>query len=969
MKKNFLMLSLIFSFLFFCLQSSASHYEEVIDLNELKILTPTFSDLKIGKICLTNGLKCYLISDPKVIESAVAFSMSVGSWSDPKDHPGMAHFVEHLLFMGNKTYPEEDGLLKYVLSHGGKLNAFTLPSQTVYMFSMNHESFLQTLHYFSHMFIDPLFPTSSIERELHAVDQEHDKNIENDNFRQYMILKEMANPNHPNARFATGNKETLKNIPRSAVVKWHEDHYSANKAHLILYSPLPLEKLKELSVQYFSQIPSSSEPKEKLLYPFMTDPNQEGKVTFITPIKEIRKLTLFWEIPKSYVLNLEDKSDYLLSYILKSRHPNSFFCKLKEEKLIEDLCIDFDRYSKEHAFYSIDFILTPQGVHSYESVINRFFQALHFIKNEELPAYIFNDMSKMLQINYEYQGRRDPFEAVKELAYFIPYEPFETFPQKTILPSLCTSKQLKSFIHILKPEKGHYHLIAFPSLTKIKEEKIEPWSGAKYTTMPIGKDKLLNWTQKSPFILKHIHPNPNPFIPSNLKLIPLKEEKNLKALPQLIVDNPYGKVYFWQDHSYLVPEVSYLINIKSPILNCSAKQAVLFQLFQKCLEDHLKTTSYYADAASLVATLNQVDFSLLFTINGFNEKANILLNAYLDGFKTCYWTKEEFEHEKKLLMTKYQNFKKSSPLSQGADLLKNILYNSHSRNKMQLDASQNLTYDDFLDFQNKIFEKNYIEMLLVGNLTKQEAQNVWGQIRQAIPYHPYPQENHLSKRVLVLSSKDGPYKISESSKSLGNSSLLVLQEGSFSYEKWASATILARALSEDFFDTLRTKQQTAYIVQSNQWEEENQLFQLFMVQSSTHHPEDLLARFELFLEKYVKDFDTIISQDKFETLKKSVIKTEKKPPTNLSKMAFFLYHLAFKYQGDFKRKEKKIQAVSSLDYATFKQNSLSFLSRKNSKRIAVMIEGKLPQEKSFYYKKITPERLKNRGAYISSNKS
>ena len=968
MKKSFFILSFALSFIFFCSKSSASNYEEIVDLNQLKILTPTFSHLKIGKIRLKNGLKCYLISDPKLTESAAAFSMSVGSWSDPEDYPGMAHFVEHLLFMGNETYPEEDGCLKHIISHGGKINAFTLPSQTVYMFSVHHHSFIQTLDYFSHMFIKPLFPTSSIERELHAVDQEHDKNIENDAFRQYMVFKEMGNPNHPNARFATGNKETLENIPRNAVVKWHENHYSADKAYLILYSPLPLGQLKKLSVQYFSQIPAFPKPKQKKIHALMTDRNQEGSITFITPVKEIRKLTLFWEIPKGHVLDLEDKSDYLLSYILKSRHPNSFFCKLKEEKLIEDLYIDFDRYSKENAFYSVDFILTPEGVRSYEVIIERFFQTLHFIKNESLPPHIFNDMRKMIQINYEYQGRIDPFEAVKNLAYLIPYEPFETFPQKTVLPSPCTSRQLSSFIHLLKPEKGHYHLMASPSLTKVEEEKIEPWSGARYTTLSIEKNKLLNWFQKSSLASKYIYPSPNPFIPSNLELLPLKKGGDKPAIPEIIADDAYGKVYFWRDHTYLVPEVSYVINIKSPLLNCSAKQMLLFQLFEKCLENHLKTTSYYAGAASLIANFNQIDFSFLFTIHGFNEKANVLLNAYLEGLKMCYWTKEEFEHEKKLLKTRYQSFEKSAPISQGIDLLKNILYNFYPLNKMQLEAFQDLSYDDFLDFQNKVFEKNYIEMLLMGNMTKEAAEHIWKQVRQAIPYQPYTQKNHFSKSVLVLSSEDGPYKISKSSKSLGKAALLLLQEGNFSYQKQASATLLARALSEDFFDTLRTKQQTGYIVRSKQWEEENQLFQLLMVQSSRYYPDDILARFELFLEGYVKDFERLISEEKFLILKAGAIEAEKKPPTHLFQMALFLHDLAFKYQGDFKRKDKKIKALVSLDYSTFKQNCLSFLSRKNRKRIAIMIEGKVPQGKDFYYKNITLERLKNRGAYINFDK-
>ncbi|MCB1073947.1 MAG: insulinase family protein, partial [Simkania sp.] len=204
--KFFLFISLFASF---SLLAEAPSYEEIIDRNSLEIRTPSLASRKTAKIRLYNGLEVLIISDPDASQSAAALAMEVGSWSDPDEYPGMAHFTEHLLFMASKTYPEENGYFKQVTNNGGMLNAFTTSDQTVYTFCVNHDAFPATLDYFSHMFIDPLFSQSGVERELHAVDQEHDKNIENDGFREYMILKTTGNPKHPNARFATGNAETL----------------------------------------------------------------------------------------------------------------------------------------------------------------------------------------------------------------------------------------------------------------------------------------------------------------------------------------------------------------------------------------------------------------------------------------------------------------------------------------------------------------------------------------------------------------------------------------------------------------------------------------------------------------------------------------------------------------------------------------------------------------------------------------
>ncbi len=51
---------------------------------------------------LNNGLKVLLISDPETDKSAAALDVNIGSMSDPRDLQGLAHFLEHMLFMGTK---------------------------------------------------------------------------------------------------------------------------------------------------------------------------------------------------------------------------------------------------------------------------------------------------------------------------------------------------------------------------------------------------------------------------------------------------------------------------------------------------------------------------------------------------------------------------------------------------------------------------------------------------------------------------------------------------------------------------------------------------------------------------------------------------------------------------------------------------------------------------------------------------
>ena len=49
---------------------------------------------------LENGLEALVVSDPKADKASAAMDVKVGHLSDPEDLQGLAHFCEHLMFMG-----------------------------------------------------------------------------------------------------------------------------------------------------------------------------------------------------------------------------------------------------------------------------------------------------------------------------------------------------------------------------------------------------------------------------------------------------------------------------------------------------------------------------------------------------------------------------------------------------------------------------------------------------------------------------------------------------------------------------------------------------------------------------------------------------------------------------------------------------------------------------------------------------
>ena len=254
--------------------------------------------------------------------------------------------------------------------------------------------------------------------------------------------------------------------------------------------------------------------------------------------------------------------------------------------------------------------------------------------------------------------------------------------------------------------------------------------------------------------------------------------------------------------------------------------------------------------------------------------------------------------------------------------------------------------------------------MLYGNISQLEAQSLWSHLNSELAALPYPLDNHSKKKVLVLSEKYGPYKLVQSTDRQGSGVLLLLQEGAFTFERKSIQQVLGYALSDAFFDTLRTKQQTAYIAKAWNTEEERQLMQFFAVQSSTHTPSDLLSRFELFLETFDKNLSVQIPEGRFESIRATLITLLKMPPENMPGMAAKLNELAFEYH-DFKWTQKQIDSMKELNYERFTDTSRQLLSRNNPRRLAVLMEGAISPENDFHYEAITKDEVSALGSFFS----
>src|SRR5690606_30839167 len=148
-----------------------------------------------------NGLLCLLISDPMADAASCVVQFRVGSHDEPERLPGLAHLLEHMLFMGSVDYPQAGSFPQLVSEWSGRFNASTAAERTRYHFSVNPAGLDACLAQLTDMLAAPLFSPDAVAAERQLIDAEFHTRLADEALHEQAALGQVFNPDHPLSRF------------------------------------------------------------------------------------------------------------------------------------------------------------------------------------------------------------------------------------------------------------------------------------------------------------------------------------------------------------------------------------------------------------------------------------------------------------------------------------------------------------------------------------------------------------------------------------------------------------------------------------------------------------------------------------------------------------------------------------------------------------------------------------------------
>ena len=385
---------------------------------QLDIRLPSTSQYSTATVFYPSGLEALLISDPTATQASAALSLGVGSGLETV--PGLAHFLEHLLFISSSQFPQQDHFSVFISENGGSTNAYTELEETNFYFDVKSTALQRALEMFASLITSPLFPADRLSDEVKAVHSEFLNDQISEEWRRLRLLQLQANPKHSFSHFSAGNEETLHRTElRDLVQEFHRKWYRGSAMKLVVLSSHPLPQLRSWVAQSFSTLPRGS-----VLKPSPPKPFAELNKLIIAPRQVAGEtLTLYVPLPSQRELRGSLPVSFL-TYLLGLETESSLAAELRARDLAYSLSAGFSADYSDFAVLEVHMELTKRGLRHWQDCLQLYrdyVSALADLDREELKeAWDFFVDAETLKFDYlfEWEGGRSASQVARNMQSF-----------------------------------------------------------------------------------------------------------------------------------------------------------------------------------------------------------------------------------------------------------------------------------------------------------------------------------------------------------------------------------------------------------------------------------------------------------------------------------------------------------------------------------------------------------------------
>ncbi|KAJ6490605.1 Metalloenzyme, LuxS/M16 peptidase-like protein [Mycena vitilis] len=769
-------------------------------------------DREYRLVRLENGLEAMLVHDSKADKAAASLDVAVGHLHDPDDMPGLAHFCEHLLFMGTEEFPRENEYSEFLAKNNGGSNAYTSTSNTNYYFNVATPSLAQALTRFAGFFHSPLFAPSCTSRELNAVDSEHKKNHQSDMWRIFQLGKHLSVKGHPWRKFGSGNRESLSDaakhlkakgrlekqnghlaapspIPsrlsspapslssvdssdteadggavgretRRRLIEWWSKEYCASRMRLCVLGNESLDELSVLASQLFTPILNRGADPLPMVTSSPVGPDEKGTLVAVQTIMTFHALEisfpLEWQPPF-----WRHKPASFISHFVGHEGPGSIHSYLKKKGWITALSCGAQNSARGLSTFKVTIHLTIDGFENHQQVSLAVFKYLTLLRESQFQAFHQRELATLSTTKFRFKekGRPDSY-ATWVAEHMTRPVPLDLLLSANALvwdwdgddkPGGGGEAKVRAYLDDFRVENARVTLMA-KGAEHVKLAPNAVWKQEPWygTEYYVEKfDDAFVQQARSPNDIEELYlPGPNEFIPTNVEVEKREVAEPLKR-PHLIRETPLSVLWHKKDDKFWVPKAHAIIDLRSPFGNASPRAAILTRLYSDVVNDSLTEFAYDASLGMLEYNFVPHSNGLYVAMNGFNDKMSVLVKHVLEKIKGIVVDADRLAVMKEQAKRDLENFFLGQSYSLSDYYGRYIMAEQQWTIEKLLHELPSVTAEELQQHVKLLLSEVHMRILVTGNLYKDEAIKIAEMAEQGLgPSKPAPSE--LNDHALIL---------------------------------------------------------------------------------------------------------------------------------------------------------------------------------------------------------------------------
>ena len=836
-----------------------------------EIVKSPIDNREYASVVLDNKLEVMLVSDPSIEKSAVALSVAVGSLQEPKEFGGLAHYLEHMLFLGTKSYPTVGDYSEFVSRNGGSQNAYTQLDHTNYMVAVNNDAYDEALSRFSGFFYEAILDEKYADKERNAVHSEWTMKSPND----WVILEQLngstLNPEHPISQFNWGNLESLadneNNKLQTALLEMYNTYYSANLMKAAMVSHLPIADMEKLAKKHFGKIPNKNTPKPKMTAA-VAKPQHLKKVVHYVPQTEMKQLRINFVIENN-AKQFAVKPNGYVNYLLANEMPGTLASELRDAGLSEAVYsnYDADQYGNAGSF-TLYIDLTETGVQNRDAVMAAVLKYLSILREQGVNPKYFSEIKQSLSNRFRFKEKTNDYNYAMNIAAGLQHIPAEYVLSSGYEYQRFSPKATQAVLDQLTLENAR---IFYIDKQQQSDTGMKYFAG-QYAVHDISEELENKWhAMASQFNLTL--PRANTLMPESFELVAATH----KVKPAQLVSEMGKTVHLGHSALFEQPKGRITLDLNSGFTKKSPKNQVIASLLSRGLRQKLTELQSEASDAGMGLHVG-MSAGLSLTATGFTDKHGELLASALTQVLAFSTSEAELANLKASFKSDIESSKRQILLNQLFPKFRQITDLDAFSEEALLAEVDGISVSEISKFRDQLLQQVFLRVFAFGNYSEQQVKSLTALVESKLPEKPNASKVYKTQKVQPRNGKTYNWQENVDMTDIG---LIDAYLAPRNDADLAAARVLSQIIRPALFKQIRTEEQLAYAVGFIGQTLGEQMLMAYYIQSPAKGLAEVDERISLFRKGFSKQLSEVTEQQ-FATTKNSVLITLTQKPKNLS---------------------------------------------------------------------------------------